>query len=237
MNPNNITEFKFSSTEIMLDTVYEHIVEQLKSSLKAHQQVSLLVSGGSTPGPLYNSLAHASLPWEKIHVGLVDERWVDTHHSASNEKLITDSLLSQQASPAFTGMKTSAKTATQGVNECEARYRCMPQHIACTLLGMGSDGHTASLFPYANGLQEAFSTENRCAAIYPKPSSVTGEFVERMSLTPNALLQSQRLILLITGKEKWDVYQAAKRSSEPLATPIGYFLQQTNTPIHVYWAP
>jgi 6-phosphogluconolactonase len=237
----SIREFTFASREQMLSALYEHVIDELETSLKAHEQVSLFLSGGSTPGPLYKSLAEAALDWNNIHVALVDERWVDPDHNASNEKLIRETLLAGSAKPAFTGMKTTAATATEGRSECETRYGLLPKHFALSLLGMGPDGHTASLFPCADGLDDALDNDslntNLCAAIYPQQSEVTGEYVERMSLTPSALLRSQRLILIITGDDKWDVYQQAKQAADVKQMPVALFLQQDSTPVDVYWAP
>lgn len=233
----SIREFKFASREQMLNALYEHTVEILETGLTNHAQVSLFLSGGSTPGPLYKALAEAPLDWAKVSVALVDERWVAPDHSASNEKLIRETLLAGTAKPKFTGMKNAADTANAGVEACESAYRILPEHYALSLLGMGPDGHTASLFPYADGLTDALDTQNLCAAIYPNKSDVTGEYVERMSMTPSALLNSQRLILIITGDDKWDVYQQAKIADDIQAMPVALFLQQDNTPIDVYWAP
>ncbi|BFM17586.1 6-phosphogluconolactonase [Maricurvus nonylphenolicus] len=233
----SICEFKFSSREQMLNALYEHTLEILETGIKHNAQVSLFLSGGSTPGPLYKALAEAPLDWEKVAVALVDERWVAADHNASNEKLIGETLLAGTAQPIFTGMKNAADTATDGLTECENAYRALPEPYAVSLLGMGPDGHTASLFPYAEGLADALDTQNTCAAIYPTKSDVTGEYVERMSMTPSALLNSQRLILIITGDDKWDVYQQAKRAEDVQAMPVALFLQQDKTPIDVYWAP
>ena len=235
---SHIREHRFACRHDMLDAVYLRVVDELTSSCDNQDQISLFLSGGSTPGPLYRALSGADLPWHKIHVALVDERWVDANHAASNERLVRDTLLSGKAKPAsFTSMKNSADSARDGQPACEESYRQLPDYVALGLLGMGTDGHTASLFPHAQGLTEAVDSEQRCAAIHPQKSAVTGDYLERMSLTPAALLKSQRLILLITGDDKWDVYQQAKQAQDPLAMPLALLLQQNSTPINVYWAP
>ena len=104
---------------------------------------------------------------------------------------------------------------------------------------MGSDGHTASLFPAADGLEKALDDNNTdlCAAINAIPSEVTGENTERMSLTFFGLMQSCRLHLLIAGQEKLAVYQRALVSPDPLLMPISAVLKQHDVPVLVYWAP
>ncbi len=102
---------------------------------------------------------------------------------------------------------------------------------------MGPDGHTASLFPKARGLDRALASTDLCAAIEAKPSKVTGEFVQRMSLTPSAILKAKKIVLLITGDDKWSVYQQAKSISDVTEMPVAAILQQVDVDLDVYWAP
>lgn len=212
----------------------------LETALRADGHASFLVSGGSTPKPLYEQLSHEAINWSKVSVALVDERWVSPEHPASNEAFIRENLLKNNAATAsFRVMKTEQHSAAEGHPYCEASYREIDRPFDLTLLGMGSDGHTASLFPGCSGLSEALDASNSqlCAAIEANPSEVTGEFTERMTLTLNGLMQSKQLHLLITGQEKLAVYQHAIVNRDMNLMPISAVLNQQQVPVNVYWAP
>ena len=161
-----VTEHKFSDREQMLDALYDAMVVDLEQALDAQAQATLLLSGGSTPAPLYRRLANAPLDWARIDVALVDERWVAADDEASNERLLRETLLTGNAAKArFTGMKNEALSPFDGAAECNARYAALPAPGTICLLGMGADGHTASLFPNAEGLEAALASQQHCAAI------------------------------------------------------------------------
>lgn len=233
-----INEYRFESREALLEALYGEVLTCLATDLQESGQASALLSGGSTPGPLYERLSRAELDWKNIHVALVDERWVDPDHKASNEKLIRQTLMQHNAAECqFTGMKNAANTPFEGQSICNEHYGQLPAPYSVCLLGMGGDGHTASLFPQAEGLAEALDSPQICAGIRATRSEVTGENLERMTMTPRALLNSKKIVLLITGDDKWDVYRRACSSDDILSTPVSAFLQQTDVDIDVYWAP
>lgn len=227
---------QFDNREAMFDALYQVFIEDIEEALQRRGSASLLLSGGSTPTPLYRRLSQAAVDWGKIHVALVDERWVDAADDASNERLLAETLLVNQAAAArFTGMKNSAASPFDAVDACNLKYAELPLPHSICLLGMGPDGHTASLFPQAQGLSEAFAAEQHCAPIRAHQSAVTGTLVERMTMTPWSILQSERLILLITGSDKWEVLQQATACDDAALMPISRFID-TATPLEVYWA-
>ncbi len=232
----SITERCFDSRQALVSTLVDRICDLLCDAISKRGSASFLVSGGSSPQAVYEALALRQLDWSKVTVALVDERWVSRDHLASNEAFIRRSLLIGYAAAAnFIGMKTAADSAEAGLSSCEARYELLPAEVDVCVLGMGSDGHTASLFPHADGLAQAISPAcaTRCAVIHAIPSAVTGAHTERMSLTLPYLLSARQRILLITGSEKYEVYRAAKESGDPVATPVSAVL---NTDVDVYWA-
>lgn len=177
-----------------------------------HATASLFLSGGSTPGPIYKRLAHIPLPWQNINIALVDERWVDTDDKGSNAALISKTLLQERAvSAPFFPMKTAHKTARKGQDTVHEIYAPLFKVPSIATIGMGSDGHVCSWFPRAEGLDTALDPHNPAvtADLYPKRSSVTGNYLERISLTYSALLKCKAVILLTTGEAKLDLLKAA----------------------------
>ena len=231
-------EHKFENRNELLESLYRLCVDELAQVLEREASATLLLSGGSTPAPLYRRLSAADLDWNRIHVALVDERWVAADSEASNERLLRDTLLVGNAAAAsFVGMKNSQPSAFEGEDACNIDYAGLPAPYSICLLGMGPDGHSASLFPQAEGLAAAIESKRHCAAIRAIKSEVTGNNLERMTMTPWSILQSRRLVLLITGEDKWEVYREACRTGASAELPISLFIHQDQTPLEVYWAP
>lgn len=235
-----ISEHFFSDREGLFAALSADCVDRLKHSLRFNNSASILASGGSSPGPLYQSLFNAELDWTKVDIALVDERWVEENEPGSNTALITKHMRASRASDArFVAMKYPEETAEKALSCCESAYRELSRPFDLTILGMGPDGHTASLFPYADGLEAALdvSSNKLCAAIIAKASEVTGNLTERMTLTLHGILQSLQIHLLITGEEKLDVYKRALDNNDFKLMPVSAVLQQSLVPVEVYWAP
>jgi 6-phosphogluconolactonase len=235
-----VREFHFEQRNHLFTTLAAECQDFISESLSKQGSATLLVSGGTTPAPLYNALSKMELAWKKVKVALVDERWVSPDHEASNEGLIKRTLLINNAKAAtFTGMKTNSNSASRGHSETEANYNALPQPFTVAIVGMGNDGHTASLFPYADGLATALkpSNEQLTVAIKAKPSAVTGPLTERMSLTLAGLMKCDRIIILITGEDKLAVFDQAMKPGPVEEMPIRAILHQEQVPVELYWAP
>ena len=233
-----VNEHLFEDRDALIEALRGDIVARLGEALGQQGRATLLLSGGSTPAPLYRALSAEPLDWSGIDVALVDERWVETDDPASNERLLRETLLHDRAAAArFTGMKNNHPTPFTGEAECNQAYAALRTPFDLALLGMGPDGHTASLFPGAKGLEAALDRKLFCAAIRAIPSAVTGDHVERMTMTPWGLLQSRCLLLLITGEEKLQVYRKALQEGMNSLLPVGVLLDQLQAPVEVYWAP
>jgi 6-phosphogluconolactonase len=231
-----ITEHLFDDRAAMTEALYKVFITDITQAINLNQQATILLSGGSTPVPLYQKLSTANLDWQKINTALVDERWVKTSNVASNERLLAENLYCNTTSYiCFTGMKNEKPSAFAAEAECNTRYAKLPSPFTLCLLGMGPDGHTASLFPGAKGLEQALNAEQHCAAIQAVSSETTGEFVERMTMTRWGILKSRKIILLITGDDKWEVYQQARNSPASVDLPVSFFLHQDAVPVDVYW--
>ena len=235
-----IKEFFFEQRNHLFTALVAECQDVISEALSKHGVATLLVSGGTTPAPLYEALSKTDLNWKKIKIALVDERWVDQDHSASNEALIRRSLLINNAKNAeFIGMKSPAKTAIAGQSETEERYGKLPQPFSLAIVGMGNDGHTASLFPHADGLSEALNpnSDKLTVAINAKQSEVTGPNTERLSLSLSALMKTERLIILFTGEDKLAVFSAAQKPGPVEDMPIRALIHQEHVPVELYWAP
>lgn len=216
------------------------IASLLHGAMAKRGFASLVVSGGSTPAPLFQALSSENVPWQKVIITLADERWVDPADNASNERLVRRHLLQNRAAAAgFVGLKTEDVTARAGEKSCEKRIRSIPRPFDVLVLGMGDDGHTASLFPDAADLPMATAMDSGRLCMAIRPGSANHD---RMTLTLPALLNSRKIILHITGKGKLKVFEKAL-AAEPLSAdvlnemPVRYVLAQARSPVTVYWTP
>ncbi len=235
-----LTERLFENRQDMVAALEVECIAALNQAIEERGEATFMVSGGSTPEPLYKSLSNVDLDWESVYIALVDERWVNFDHDKSNEAFTVKHLIQNKAAVAnLIGMKNTADSAQEGLADCEAAYQQLAQPFDITILGMGSDGHTASLFPHANGLEPALNPDSPelCAAITAHESEVTGAITERMTLSLAGLLRSKTLVLLITGDEKLAVLRKAQAGTDVAEMPIRAVLQQDRVPVVVYWAP
>lgn len=211
------------------------IAAQLARAIAARGLASLVVSGGRTPVKLFELLRALELDWSKVCVALADERWVDPKDEASNERLVRDELLKDKAAAArFLGLKNAAPSPDLGAVSAWETFARVPRPFDLTLLGMGDDGHTASLFPGSPNLRSALNPAAAagCVGMWaPSPPQA------RLSLNLSALLDSRRVMILITGEAKWRAYVAASEDGAVEDMPVRAVLRQRRTPVEVLWAP
>ncbi len=225
----------FPDRESAAAALADQIGQRLTAGIAANGRASLAVSGGSTPVALFERLSAMDLNWPDVVITLVDERWVAASDEDSNEGLVRNHLLKAQAAGAtFIGLKNEATTASAGEQECEQRLKDVPRPFDVLVLGMGADGHTASLFPGAKKLDRAcdMNATQSCLGIAPRSAPH-----ERMTLTLPAILDAGQLFLHITGPNKKDVLAQAQADGSPEKMPIRYILRQQTTPVAIYWAP
>ncbi len=230
---------RFYDSKIKLEeSLLRNTRYQLEKAIQANAEVTLFVSGGSSPKQLYLSLSQVALPWQCVQVAMVDERWVELTHSKSNQQFIQNTLIRHKAfNVKFHTMKRDAPHAKEVASLVSDEYAQL-KSPGITILGMGSDGHTASLFPNAVGLNDALNSEDKlCSAIEAIKSEVTGEQTERMTMTLKALMQSQIIYLVLSGEEKLKVYRNALGGKDVRKMPVRAILHQSKVPVVVYWAP
>jgi 6-phosphogluconolactonase len=233
--PANIVAHGSATNEIMARDLAAHVARHLSEACDARGQAVLAVSGGRSPIPVFEALRRLDVPWSKVIVTLVDERWVPDDHADSNAGLVRRHLLQDNAAAAsFVPWYDGSADPYAGQAHCEAALQALPLPFDVVLLGMGDDGHTASLFPEAPELAAATDlTRNAlCAAIMPPAAKQA-----RLSLTRYALARrSARLVLQWSGAAKREVFQRAV-AAPTLALPISLFLHQTAVPVDVWYAP
>ena len=194
---------------------------------------SLVVSGGTTPGRCFAELAATDLDWQHVSVVLSDERWVPPDSDDSNEKLVRESLLTGHAAGASLLSVYEPDTSPEARSETMAdEIRALPFPFAAALLGMGEDGHFASLFPDAANLGEGLDTDSATLCL---PVATAASPHPRISLSLAALSRSDEIVLLVFGEKKLSVIEAAKKAENDL--PIARLLRQKRAPVNVYWAP
>ncbi len=231
-------ERHFAGRDALLDAMQEIFVDSVGQALAARERASLLLSGGSTPRRLYERLADAPLDWTRVDLALVDERWVPADHEASNERMLRETLLRGRAASArLVSMYNGAAHPAAALADREAAYRELPRPFDLLLLGMGPDGHTASLFPHARGLDVALRDDGPVlAAVDAMPSAVTGAYTERMTLSLAGLLGARRHILLLTGADKLATLRAAQAGDDVAEMPIRALLGRSGLALELYYA-
>jgi 6-phosphogluconolactonase len=149
---------RFADMETLATTLANQIAASLASAVGARGLASLVVSGGRTPVRLFEILRTMPLAWARVCIALADERWVDPQDAASNEHLVRDVLLKDRAAAArFHGLKNGAPTPDLGAVSAWETFARVPRPFDAVLLGMGDDGHTASLFPGSPNLPGALN--------------------------------------------------------------------------------
>ncbi|SHG85064.1 6-phosphogluconolactonase [Ferrimonas marina] len=222
----------FARSDELVAQLAKRICQQLQDSVDQRGSASLFVSGGSTPLPLFQAMSKIGIDWQEVCISLVDERWVGPEHADSNERLVREHLLQNRAAGAkFVGLVTMHATPEEGVAMATDRLSHFPRPYDVVILGMGGDGHTASLFPCCEQLEEGFNTEATLLATHPTKAPHG-----RISLSLKAILNARQIYLHIGGVGKKEVLDAALAGTDAKELPIRAVLAQSQTPIDVYWS-
>lgn len=208
------------------------IADALADAIARRGSAVFMGSGGTTPGPIYETLSNANLDWEKVQIGLCDERWVDVDHPASNGAMMARTLLQNNAAAAdYTPMKIPGRDPFIAVEQVNELY----QDAALTdvmLLGMGPDAHTLSWFEGGRGYEGAISPDSTSvvAAVEAIQSEVTGPNLLRMTLTQPCVAYARSILLLITGAEKKAVFEKA-----PETAPVSIMKRAAGRALTVFY--
>lgn len=232
LTPGIKAHFDDSAEQVALDLAGT-VAEFLEGRLLKAERVSLAVSGGSTPMPFFQALSLKQLDWGRVDVLLVDERWVDEIDLASNTRLVKENLLRNNAAAArYFSLKQNGNTPEEGLDAVETELEALTLPLDVLILGMGNDGHTASLFPDAPELDHAMDTKcRRLVAAMTPPSQEQ----PRITLT-YALMNNARFTALhLKGDDKLETLKLAmSQPEELLAMPVRGFLKPG---LQVFWSP
>jgi 6-phosphogluconolactonase len=235
---------RFADPDSLAHALIETVTRQLRSSLAQGRSASLVVPGGRTPVPFFRQLSHAPLQWDRVYVTLTDERWVDVNDAASNERLLREHLLQDAAAraqllglrgaPNPQGAADAATAVSAGATLAWQRLSIIQRPFDVVVLGMGEDGHFASLFPGDAASLGGLDMTQPPACIAVRANVAPAQ---RVSLNLSALLQTQQLVLLVTGERKWQLLQNEQVETTSLHLPVHTLLAQRHTPVTVYWCP
>jgi 6-phosphogluconolactonase len=218
---------EYADREALAIDLANVLAGELENALLSHDRVSLAVPGGTTPGPIFDSLSAASLDWARVQVMLTDERWVSPDHEMSNAGLLRKRLLVGPAAaagftPFFVDGLTAAE-ASEDLSDTVAQY--LP--LTVLVLGMGADMHTASLFPGSDGLAAAMAGDAPAVC----PIHVAGQDIVRITLSRPVLEGAMSTHVVIFGDEKRAALERALTLPAHEA-PIGAVLKEAV----VHWA-
>lgn len=226
-----IRVFKFDSRDAASSGAAARIAYRVAGQLDRDDKASFVVSGGTSPVKCFDYLSGYPLAWDKVQVVLSDERWVASNDEDSNERLVCETLLKNEAASASV---LSIYQADLSVDErCDSLQSQLPASgFACAMVGMGVDGHFASLFPDADNLDVGLNPDN---GRFYMPARTTASPHPRVSMTLGALLRSDEILLLFFGADKLAIYEQAEAGNNMY--PITALLQQQAVPVSLFWAP
>jgi len=226
---------EFSDNNSLLQVLTARICDRLRLGIREGGHASMAVSGGNTPEALYRMLSQCSLPWDKIAVSLVDERWVDEDHPDSNARMVRATLIQHKAMFAnLVTLKTAHMDAAVAAAELNKLHGGGILPLDLLLLGMGKDGHTASWFPESAGLSLALDANSNLlySALWPKQSAYA-----RISLTRSAAMAARCRFLYLTGRDKREVLEQAMQPGSEEDLPVRALLHDSSIISEIYYAP
>ncbi|MCD9086794.1 6-phosphogluconolactonase [Stenotrophomonas sp. SY1] len=233
---DRITLVRHANDEDWTDAVAKEMANVLAQEIQQHGRARMLLSGGTTPAPIYEVLAEQPLEWARVEVGLADERWLSPQDKDSNAWLVRNSFLAHAEGAHFDPLVRVGRP----IAECVHTANLMAQHSqpAClVVLGMGNDGHTASLFPGSRDLERALQSNQPYAALDATGCPVANTWPLRITLTPHGLATAGNRLLLLRGKQKLEVLEAALASNDVHRYPVLAAINAPGNPLRVHWVP
>ena len=199
------------------------IVDLCPDKADQNTEFSLAFSGGSTPKPLFEALTNKAIPWLSSWITLVDDRVLDVGHVDSNERMLTEELLNKIPKAQYLSLtQTDIASARKQVSQ-------LPLDISIAVLGMGNDGHTASIFPCSTEINLLLNSTNPLEYVSPKTANY-----KRITMTPSFIMKFKYRLLHISGDDKLATLEQALDGYCESEMPIRSLLKK---PIEIFWSP
>ena len=219
---------KFENKKNLESTLLLKISTCISDAIKKYGDARFLLSGGSTPMNLYSLLSEETIEWEKVKIGLVDERFVPKENLFNNETQIKNNLLKNSAKFAtIFGMVYNYENEMLNLKMVNQQYKTFFERIDFTILGMGEDGHTASLFSGDKESEELMNTSNMGVFSTKSPSFP----YNRITCSKELIAKSNYIALFINGETKFNVL----KNSIETQVPISYFVKNSKN-MEIYYS-
>jgi len=230
-------ESSHADAETLATVVAAQLEAVIRVALKTRGTAVLALAGGRTPFPVYRRLAQARLDWSKVSLVATDERWVPAGHAARNSKEVRNAFAAAvgvnilELVPEAAGLAADAELA-------EIALGGVSEPFDAVLLGIGADGHFASLFPGAAELAAGLDPASRHSAllVHPVPPPPEAPYA-RVSLTLARLMHTERLLLVATGDAKRAVLDQAQGQYAGPELPVSALLKSARVPVEIHWSP
>ena len=228
-----LTEF---STRNDLDNALANKISAILAlAIKQKGKASIAVSGGSTPKGLFSFLSKSDLDWSKVTITLADERWVTLDSADSNTRLVHENLLQNKAAAAnFFHLKQGENLTSEILADLNLAAKNTLLPLDVLILGMGEDGHTASLFPCSDQIAQGLDENNTDVLLSVEPKTAPHQ---RISFNFSSLSASENVFLHLCGENKKTVLNKAINGEDVFEMPIRAFLQHPSLTTQILWAP
>ena len=227
--------WEYDSVDELADAVSGDVGFIIESALDARDAALIALPGGNTPIPVYDRLTKAKMNWRKVTVVPTDDRIVPVESELSNVRMLARTFLPSGAR--VVPLATVNDDYRMAGNAADARLQDLPWPPDLVWLGMGKDGHTASIF-VGPDLQDSLDAPKARRAVGVMPDPLPSEApVARVTLTRAAILSARTILITITGQDKRDLLEQAIEDGHSSKLPIGRVLAEAEQPIDIHWCP
>ena len=227
--------WEYDSVDELADAVAGDVGFIIDSAIDARGSSLIAVPGGSTGPAIFPKLAKQSLPWKKLTIVPTDDRLVPMDDERSNIRGIAKTFLPLGAR--VVPIAADIQDPKLAGNSADARLQDLPWPPDLVWLGMGADGHTASIFAGPD-MQDALDAPRARRAVGVTPDPMPADMpVARVTLTRAAILSARTVTITITGDAKRELLEQAIADGQSSRLPIGRVLAEAEQPIDIHWCP